>query len=85
MADITDNNRGICVGIVIFIVVTIIIYIIVMYELYRNNSFIFTIYPKPTPPASANAFYPLGTVTPLTADEIAMRNKIINESAMIAP
>ena len=69
------SSKEICIGILIFILVIIIVYVIVMFEFYKNESFIFTPYKPPPPPG--NAFYPLGNVTPMTADEIEQRNAII--------
>jgi len=68
------SSKGISVGILISILVIIIVYVLVMFELYRNQKFIFAPYVPPSPP---NSFYPLGTITPMTQEEIDRRNNII--------
>ena len=55
-----------------------IIYFVILYETYKNKTFIFTPYKPPPPPN--NSFFPLGKVTKMTPDEIATRNRIINAS-----
>ena len=78
-----QSNTGICVGILIFILITMMIYVIVMFELYKNHSFIFSKYNPPAPQSSANAFYPLGKITPMTQEQIEQRNAIIRASTNI--
>lgn len=46
-----------------------------MFELYKKQTFIFAPYVPPPPPP--NSFYPLGSITPLTQEEIDQRNAII--------
>lgn len=46
-----------------------------MFEFYKKQTFIFTPYTPPPPPP--NSFYPLGSVTPLTPEQIDQRNAII--------
>lgn len=77
------SSTAICIWILIFILIVIIVYVIVMFELYKNQSFIFAKYTPPPPPSSANAFYPLGKVTPMTQEQIDRRNAIIRASASI--
>ena len=77
------STTGISVGILIFILIVIMIYVIVMFELYKNQAFIFAKYTPPSPPLSANAFYPLGKVTPLTQEQIEQRNDIIRASVAV--
>jgi flagellar basal body-associated protein FliL len=72
------GTNGLAIGILIFLLILVIVYIIVMFEMYKNKKFIFTPYVQPTPPNPS--FYPLGSVTPMTADEIAQRNAIIQAS-----
>ena len=67
--------KAISIGILISILVVIIVYVIVMFELYKNNAFIFAPYTPPPPPP--NSFYPLGSTTPMTQEEIDQRNDII--------
>ena len=55
-----------------------IVYAIVMFEIYKNQTFIFTPYQQPAPPP--NTFRPLGNVTPLTQEEINQRNALIRAS-----
>lgn len=69
------GTKGISIGILISILVVMIIYVLVIFELYRKQTFIFA--PYTPPPAPANAFYPLGSVRPMTQDEIDTRNDII--------
>lgn len=72
--------KGISIGILIGILVIIIIYVIAMFECYKNRTFIFTPYTPKAPPSEAKAFYPLGTITALTPEQITERNNIINAS-----
>ena len=72
------SSKEICIGILIFILVVIIIYVLVMFELYKKQKFIFTPYTSTNPPPKpSNSFYPLGSVTPMTQEEIDQRNSII--------
>ena len=73
-----ENSIKISIGILIFILLTIIIYIIILFETHKNQSFIFAPYVPPKPPKGG--FYPLGSVTPLTQEQIDARNKIINSA-----
>jgi hypothetical protein len=77
----TTTYKNISVIILLVIIVLIIIYGIVLFETYKNQTFIFSQYTPPPPPTSQNAFYPLGNVTQLTQEEIEQRNAIINASA----
>ena len=72
------STKAISVGILIFVLLVIIIYVIVMFELYKNKAFIFSPFTPSPPPA--NSFYPLGSVTPMTQEEIDQRNAIITAS-----
>jgi len=54
------KNKGVCIGILIGILVISIIYTIVMFELYKNRTFIFTPYIPPKPPLGESPFYPNG-------------------------
>lgn len=74
------TSEAISVGILIFILIVIIIYVIVLFELYKNQQFIFAVYKAPSPPADQHAFYPLGSVRPLTQEEIDHKNMIIRLS-----
>ena len=76
-------SKGIAIGILIFILVIVIVYVIVMFELYKQQKFIFAPYIPPPPPP--NSFYPLGSVTHLTQDEIDQRNAVIRASTGTAP
>lgn len=69
------SSKEISIGILISILVIIIVYVIVMFELYKKQTFIFTPYIPPSPPP--NSFYPLGSTTPMTSEEIDQRNAII--------
>lgn len=73
-----SSSKGICVGILIFILIIVIVYAIVLFELHKSQKFIFAPYTPPPPPP--NSFFPLGKVTPLTQDQIDNRNAIIRAS-----
>jgi flagellar basal body-associated protein FliL len=73
-----DTTKHTTIWILVFVLVIIIVYTIVMFEMYKRGEFIFSPYvPKPAPP---NSFYPLGTITPLTQEQINHRNDIIRAS-----
>ena len=76
-----NSSKAVSVGILIVILIAIIIYIIVMFELYKQQKFIFSPYTPPSPPP--NSFYPLGSVTPMTQEQIDNRNAIIRASTGI--
>lgn len=57
----------------------IIIYLIVLFELYKGRKFIFSPYTVATFPP--DTFFPLGVITQMTAEEIAIRNAIINANS----
>lgn len=78
-----SSTKAISIGILIFILIIVIVYVIVMFELYKRQTFIFAPYTPPTPPS--NYFYPLGKVTPLTQTQIDQRNAIIRASLGTAP
>lgn len=67
------------ITILIVVLVIMIVYALIMFETYKNDTFIFTPYTPPAPPP--NTFFPLGNVTPMTQEEIAARNAIILGSA----
>lgn len=54
--------------------VIIIVYAVVMFELYKKKTFIFTPY---VPVKPSDAFFPLGKITPMTQEEIDERNEFI--------
>lgn len=66
------------VAILLFMLLVLVIVAIVIFETYRSQTFIFAPYVPPTPPSGT--FYPLGEITPLTPDEIATRNAIIQDA-----
>ena len=74
--------RGISIGILILILVIIIVYVIVVLMMAAHKTGIFSPYTPPAPPASQNAFYPLGTVTPLCQQDIDDRNTLICAMSM---
>ncbi|MEM4260074.1 MAG: hypothetical protein QXG00_02460 [Candidatus Woesearchaeota archaeon] len=76
-----QKSKAISIGILIFLLLVIIIYVIVMFEMYKYQKFIFAPYTPPTPPSKF--FYPLGIVTPMTQEEIDIRNKVIKASLNI--
>lgn len=73
-----SSTTAISISILIFLLIIVIIYIIVLFELYKQKRFIFATYIPPTPPG--DYFYPLGSVQPLTQEEIDHRNAIIRAS-----
>jgi hypothetical protein len=73
-----NKNKEICIGILIFTLIIIIIYIIVIFECYKNKTFVFGNYTAPAPPASESPFYPTGEIIPIPPEQIAERNRIIN-------
>lgn len=62
--------------IVVLLILVSIIYLAVIFEFYKKKEYIFSPYIPSTPPASS--FHPLGSVTPLTPQQIEDRNAIIN-------
>jgi len=60
-------------------IVYIIIFIIVILSTWATKSFIFAPYTIPVPD-NEKTFKPLGTITPLTPDEIQDRNEQINKA-----
>lgn len=79
------SSNGICIGILIFILVVVVVYVVVMFELYKQQQFIFAPYTPPPPPITANPFFPLKAVHPLTQEQINQRNAIIMASIGAAP
>lgn len=77
------SSNAISVTILVFILLTVIIYVIVMFELYKNQTFIFSPYTPPVP--QTPHFYPLGAVHPLSQEDINQRNAIIMASTGVAP
>jgi len=73
-----NSTKHICIGIMIGILVVMIIYIIVMFSMYVSGSWIFAPYIPPTP--QKPHYYPLGSVKPMTQEEINHRNEIITAS-----
>jgi hypothetical protein len=71
------SEKNICIGILVSILIIMIIYIIVLFECYKNNTFIFTPYKPPKPPTEENPFNPTGAVNGLNADQIKLRDCIV--------
>lgn len=71
------SEKNICIGILVSILIIMIIYIIVLFECYKNNTFIFTPYKPPNPPTEENPFNPTGAVNGLNADQIKLRDCIV--------
>ena len=63
---------------IMIMIIVVLVYTIVMFELYKHQVGIFKPYKRPTPPGAH--FFPLGTVTPLTPDELATKNQVITNS-----
>lgn len=78
MDKVNSTSKAWGIGILSALLVIMIIYMIVIFEFYKNQTFIFAPYVPPTPPT--NYFYPLGSVTPLTQEQIEQRNAIILSS-----
>lgn len=74
------TTKTISIIILIVVLVIMMIYILVLFECYKNKTFIFATYTPPAPPANQNGFYPLGTVTPMTQEQIEARNSSIQAS-----
>lgn len=72
---VSSTVRAWSIGIIITILLIIIIYAIVIFETFKYKTFIFAPYVRPTPPGPH--FFPLGSVRPLTQEEINQRNAII--------
>ena len=71
------TTKTISVIILIGVLIIMIIYIIILFECFKNKTFIFETYTPPAPPSNQNGFYPLGTVTPMTQEQIENRNASI--------
>jgi len=71
------SEKGICIGILISMLIIMMIYIIILFECYKNNTFIFTPYTPPKPPPEENPFNPTGAIRDLNEAEIAKKNCII--------
>lgn len=69
---------GLAVALLVFVFILIIVYVLVLFELYKRQLWIFAPYVPPPPPEPY--FYPLGSVRPLTQEEIDQRNAVINAS-----
>ena len=75
---VSKTSKIISITVFVLIFVVAIVYAIVMFECYKNKSFIFAKYNIPEPPKPY--FRPLGVVTPMTQEEINERNRIIRQS-----
>lgn len=73
------DTKTISTGILIAMGVIAIIYFIVLFECYKNKTFIYAPYTPPPPPVDQNPFYPTGDIIPLTPTEIATRSEYIND------
>lgn len=71
------KEKGAIIGLGVGMVVISIVYSVYIVIAWQSKTSIFTPYQPPTPPSKFEAFYPLGTVTPMTAQEIKERNEII--------
>lgn len=69
------TNATVLIIVVVLIAVISIMYLFILFEMYKNKKFIFAPYQPSAPPDS---FKPLGSVTPMTPQEIAERNALIN-------
>jgi hypothetical protein len=72
------DTKKISVGILIVMGIISIIYFIVLFECYKNKTFIYADYVPPPPPADQNPFFPLGQITPLDPEQVAARSDYIN-------
>lgn len=75
------SEKAFTIIIAVGMVLVGIIYALYIFFSFKSGTGIFTPYVPPAPPTHMQPFYPLGTVTPMTADEIAKRNEIIKLSA----
>jgi len=71
------SQKGVCIGILISILLIMIIYIIILFECYKNKTFVFTPYKAPPPPTDENPFYPTGEIRDLSPEELAQRDCIV--------
>uniref|UniRef100_A0A6C0JSH8 Uncharacterized protein n=1 Tax=viral metagenome TaxID=1070528 RepID=A0A6C0JSH8_9ZZZZ len=75
--EVSKSTKNAIVITAIILAVLVAAYFVVLFETYRNNTFIFSkdnIAPDP----SLNAFYPTGDITQLTQDEIDRRQEFVN-------
>ena len=71
------SQKGVCIGILISILLIMIIYIIILFECYKNKTFVFTPYKAPPPPTEETPFYPTGEIRDLSPEELAQRDCIV--------
>ncbi len=62
---------------IVVVTVVLIAYFVFQFESYKNSTHLFAV-EDPVPDESLNVFYPTGEVIPLTDEEIAERNTLIN-------
>ena len=70
-------DKWFSIGIFVTVLILSIIYVIFIFECYHNKILIFK--PYVSPPLKSNAFYPLGTITALTPQQIQERQDMYND------
>lgn len=74
----TKGSIGWIVALLVGVLVLLIAYTVILFECYKNRSFIFSPYRPPKPPGKY--FYPNGGVEKLTAEDKKKRAAAINAS-----
>jgi len=80
---VTSTTKAWGTGIIITLLIAVIIYAIIIFELFKSQTSIFAPYMPPTPPSYY--FFPLGSVRPMSQEEIDQRNATIHASTGTAP
>jgi hypothetical protein len=73
------SSKGWSIGILSIILISMIVYVIIIFELHKHQAFIFKPYDMKADTHPNNPFYPQGTVTALTPDEIEERQALLAE------
>lgn len=74
------SEKGFTIAIYVGLALISIVFVIYFFFSWNSGTGVFAPYHRPDPPTGLKAFYPLGTVTPLTPEEIKLRNEIITAS-----
>lgn len=67
--------KGVEATVIVIVILLLVAFLIALFIMYHDSSGIFKPY---VPPLQPGMFYPLGTITPLTAAEIAQRKQILS-------
>lgn len=73
------DTKKISVGILVGVIIISIVYFIILFECYKQQTFVFAPYQRPPPPDSMKPFFPLGTITPMSPELYQERNQYIND------